>query len=123
MSARTSPARIGALHVGLLIAALLLAGFVSSAASANPDGLDAVTQTGCQVVEVGGEEQLQGQCIAQNAAEPVTGGSPLADYAVGGDDGLVGVAGVVGVLVTLLVAGGLFWLLRRRPRPGPGRVE
>ena len=40
--------------------------------------------------------------------------SPLADYAVGGGEGTVGVAGVIGVVVTLAVAGGLFWLLRRR---------
>ena len=41
-------------------------------------------------------------------------GSPLADYAIGGAEGTVGLAGVLGVIVTLAVAGGLFWLLRRR---------
>jgi len=41
-------------------------------------------------------------------------GSPLADYSLFGGDGTVGPAGIVGVLVTLMVAGGLFWALRRR---------
>ena len=40
--------------------------------------------------------------------------SPLADYASSGGEGTVGLAGIIGVLVTLVVAGGLFWLLRRR---------
>lgn len=99
---------------GFLLAALLLAGVVSYAASSSPDGLDAVTQTGCQAVETSGGERLSGTCIAQSAGEHATGESPFADYAVGGNEALSGVAGIVGVLVTLLVAGGLFWLLRRR---------
>ncbi len=74
-----------------------------------------MTQSGCQAVETPDGEQLQGACIAQNAGEHATAGSPFADYAVGGNDALTGVAGVVGVIATLLVAGGLFWLLRRRP--------
>ena len=108
---------------GFLLVALLLAGVVSYAASGSPDGLDAVTQSGCQAVETPDGEQLQGACIAQNAGEHATAESPFADYAVGGNDALTGVAGVVGVIATLLVAGGLFWLLRRRPttddRPTP----
>ncbi len=114
-----------AFYAGFLAVALLLAGIVSYAASPNPDGLDAVTQTGCQAVEVNGQEQLEGQCIAQNAGEHATAGSPLADYTVGGDESTTGVAGVIGVLATLLVAGGLFWVLRRRTRgpTAPSRVE
>lgn len=113
-----------AFYAGFLVVALLLAGLVSYAASPNPDGLDAVTQTGCQAVEVNGEEQLEGQCIAQNAGEHATAGSPLADYTVGGNESTTGLAGVIGVLVTLVVAGGLFWLLRRRSRDTtPSRVE
>ena len=123
MTTRSPSTRVGLLYVGLLVAALLLAGVVSYAASPAPDGLDSVTRTGCQVVETNGEEQLQGRCIAQHAGEHATGGSPLAGYAVGGDEGRVGLAGVVGVVVTLLVAGGVFRVLRRRSRPGPGRVE
>ena len=92
----------------------MLAGVVSYAASSSPDGLDAVTQSGCQAVPTGSGEQLQGACIAQHAGEHAAAGSPFAGYAVGGNDALTGVAGVVGVIATLLVAGGLFWLLRRR---------
>ena len=44
----------------------------------------------------------------------VTAGSPLADYTVGGAEGTNGIAGVVGVVVTVVLAGGLFWVLRRR---------
>lgn len=99
-------------YAGFLVVALLLAGVVSYAASGSPDGLDAVTQTGCQLDEAG--EPVGGQCIAQNAGDHATAGSPLADYTVGGGEGTTGVAGVIGVLATLLVAGGLFWLLRRR---------
>ena len=122
MSTRSSARPAAALYAGLLVVALLLAGIVSYAASPSPDGLDAVTQTGCRTVEVGGEEQLEGSCIAQNAGDHASAGSPLADYALGGDDAFTGVAGVIGVLVVLVVAGGAFWLLRRRTRP-TSRVE
>ena len=122
MSTRAA-SRVGVLYAGLLIVALLLAGVVSYAASPDPDGLDAVTRTGCTTVDVAGREQLQGTCIARGAGEHAAQGSPLAGYAVAGDDGLTGVAGVVGVLATLLVAGGLFWLLRRRARGPSNRAE
>jgi cobalt/nickel transport protein len=39
---------------------------------------------------------------------------------VGGGQNSVGAAGVIGVVVTLAVAGGLFWLLRRRGGTGEG---
>ncbi|MDD7941917.1 PDGLE domain-containing protein [Actinomycetospora lutea] len=112
-----------AFYAGFLVVALLLAGVVSYAASSSPDGLDAVTQTGCELDEAG--EPVGGQCIAQNAGEHATANSPLADYAVGGGEGTVGIAGVIGVLVTLVVAGGLFWVLRRRGSRDdtPSRVE
>ena len=101
-----------AFSAGFLAVALLLAGVVSYAASSSPDGLDAVTQTGCRLDASG--EPVGGQCIARNAGEHATAASPLADYTVGGGEGTTGIAGVIGVLATLLVAGGLFWLLRRR---------
>lgn len=113
-----------AFYAGFLAVALLLAGVVSYAASGSPDGLDVVTRTGCELDEAG--EPVGGRCIAQNADEPATAGSPLADYTVGGSEGSTGVAGVIGVLVTLLVAGGLFRVLRRRSSRAdqdPGRVE
>jgi cobalt/nickel transport protein len=100
-----------AFYAGLVVA-LLLAGVVSYAASSSPDGLDAVTQAGCQLDASG--EPVGGQCIAQHAGEHATSGSPLADYTVGGSEGTTGVAGVIGVLATLMLAGGLFWVLRRR---------
>ncbi len=104
--------------VGFFVAfgviALLIAGLLSHLASSNPDGLDTATLSGCEVTEVNGAEQLSGECIAQNARDNSLAGSPLADYTVGGNDGLVGVAGVIGVLVTLVLAGGLFWLARPR---------
>lgn len=107
---------------GFLVAfglvALLLAAVVSYFADSDPDGLEAVTQQGCTVVETTEGEQLEGRCIAQNGTEHALADSPLADYAVGGDDALTGVAGVIGVIATLAVSFGLFWLLRR-----PGRAS
>lgn len=102
--------------VGFGLAALLVAGLVSYLASPNPDGLDSVTLQGC--TESG--EELTGECIAQQAEDPATAGGPLADYTVGGNESLLGLSGIIGVLVTLAVAGGLFWLLRPRRRAGPG---
>ena len=46
-------------------------------------------------------EQLDGDCIAQNATEHPMAGGPLADYAVGGGGAPTGLAGILGVLVTL----------------------
>ncbi|HKR49403.1 MAG TPA: PDGLE domain-containing protein [Pseudonocardiaceae bacterium] len=98
------------------VIAILIAGLLSYLASSNPDGLDTVTLNGCEVTEVDGGEQLSGECIAQNARNHALADSPLADYTLGGNDKLVGVAGVIGVLVTLALAGGLFWLARPRRR-------
>lgn len=102
--------------VGFGIVAILIAGLLSYLASSNPDGLDSATLSGCEVTEVDGAEQLSGTCIAQNARDHDLVGSPLADYTVGGADGLTGLAGIIGVLVTLVLAGGLFWLVRPRQR-------
>lgn len=117
-----SAARRSRFYLGFLVVALLLAGLVSYLAYPHPDGLDTVTQEGCQVAEVDGHEQLTGTCIAQHATEHPTASSPLADYAVGGNASFTGIAGVIGVLVTLALAGGLFWLLRGRDsgRSGAG---
>ena len=100
--------------VGFLVVALLIAGGLSYFASSAPDGLDTVALHGCQTVQTAGGERLEGECIARNAAGHATTGSPLAGYSLFGGDGTVGPAGIIGVLVTLAVAGGLFWLLRRR---------
>jgi cobalt/nickel transport protein len=110
----------GRFLVGFLLVALVVAGALSYLASPHPDGLDTVALNGCTVTETSAGEQLDGTCIAQNAGEHAAAGSPLADYSLFGGDGTVGVAGVIGVLVTLLLAGGLFRLLRRR---APARDE
>lgn len=89
--------------VGLAVA-LVVAGVVSWYASASPDGLEwAAEQAG----------------FLDTAEDSAAAGSPLADYGVAGvgSERLSGgLAGVVGVLVTLLLAGGLTMLLRRRGR-------
>lgn len=109
----TAPSRSAArFYVGFLVVALLVAGGLSYFASSDPDGLDSVTLSGCTLDEAG--EPVAGTCIAQNADEHQLSDSPLADYAVGGGEGTVGLAGIIGVIVTLALAGGLFWLLRKR---------
>jgi cobalt/nickel transport protein len=102
------------LLAGLLVA-LLLAGVVSSFASAAPDGLDSVALRGCTVDADG--TITGGTCIAQREAENQTAGSPLADYGLRGIDNpylSTGLAGVLGVLATFGLGGALFWLARRR---------
>ena len=86
--------------VGFAVVSLLLAGVVAYFADSNPDGLDHVTEQ---------------HGIAEHAQDHPLAGWPLADYALGGDDRFTGLAGVIGVVLTLAVAGGLFWLLRKRP--------
>lgn len=100
--------------IGFAVVALLIAGVVSYAASSSPDGLDSATQRGCETVMVGGVEQLKGDCIAAHATEHGLASSPLAGYSWQGIGHTNGIAGVIGVLVTLAVAVGLFWLIARR---------
>ncbi|MEU3274190.1 PDGLE domain-containing protein [Saccharomonospora sp. NPDC006951] len=100
--------------VGFALVALVIAGVLSYAADSDPDGLDSVTRSGC--TEVAGE--LHGSCPARHATEHGLAGSPLADYTVGGNDALTGIAGVAGVLATLVLAFGLFRLLRGRAPSG-----
>jgi cobalt/nickel transport protein len=118
VSAPAGNRRASAFFLGFLAVALVVAGGLSYLASPDPDGLDTVTLNGCDVVETDAGEQLEGTCIAQHAGDHAMAGSPLADYSVGGGGGTVGLAGVIGVVVTLVLAGGLFWLLRRR---SPGK--
>ena len=116
--------------IGFLLVALGVAGGLSYFASSDPDGLDSVTLNGCTVSETAEGEQLDGTCIAQNAAAQYPSGhqlasSPLADYTVAGRDGTTGLAGIIGVLVTAALAGLLFRLLgrsgrRRRSGSSPG---
>jgi cobalt/nickel transport protein len=98
-----------------LFVALLLAGVVSNVASSAPDGLDAATTRGCTLNDAG--EITGGTCMAQGAKDHEVAGSPLADYAVTGLENpylSTGLSGVLGVLLTFAVAGGVFWLTRGR---------
>lgn len=105
--------------IGFAVVTLLIAGGVSYLASSSPDGLDSATLQGCEVVETAAGEELHGDCIAQHAEEHSLADSPLADYALGGQDGTGGLAGIAGVLVTVLVAGGLFWFIARSRGKAP----
>ena len=94
------PVFIGA---GLLVA-LVLAFFVSPEASSSPDGLEKVATD---------------EGFIDEAAPHDMEDSPLADYGVEGvdDERLgTGLAGVTGVAVTFLVAGGIVLLVRLAAR-------
>lgn len=100
--------------VGFAAIILIVAGGVSYLASGSPDGLDSATLKGCQVVETDLGEELTGDCIAQHATEHTMAGSPLADYSIVGRAGSGGVAGIIGAVVTVLIAGGTFRMIARR---------
>lgn len=111
----------GFVLVGVLVA-LGLAAVGSHFASDRPDGLEAVTYAGC-VVDASGAI-TGGECIARDARPSAAGSSPLAEYGVRGVDDPVlsrGVAGVVGVGVTLLLGYLLLRLLGGRSGAGHGR--
>lgn len=103
----------GRFLIVLALAALIIAGGVSYLASGSPDGLDSATLQGCTENADG---TLAGSCIAQDAQDHPFTGSPLADYTIGGADGLTGAAGIIGVIAVFAVTGGLFWLLARSRR-------
>jgi cobalt/nickel transport protein len=89
------------IFVGLLISALL-AGGASFYASSSPDGLEKVAE------EIG---------FIDTAKESTNADTALADYGVKGVENerlSVGVAGLIGVVATGAVSGGLFLLLRRK---------
>lgn len=102
------------LLVGGLLLAFLLAGFFSGYASSSPDGLE----------KVAGD-----QGFLEAGRDSGFAGSPLADYAVRGidDERLAGgLAGVLGVLMTVAVGTLLFWAvsrLARRRAAGPSRAQ
>ena len=92
--------------VGLVVA-LLVAGVGSWYASSSPDGLEATAAE---------------QGFGHTATDSATAGSPLADYSTRGvdDERLAGgLAGVTGVLLVLVLAGGLTLVLRRRTTGSP----
>ncbi|MEV0649810.1 PDGLE domain-containing protein [Phytomonospora sp. NPDC050363] len=106
--------KLFAFLIGGLLVAFVLAGVVSNFASADPDGLDSVSREGCTF---NAEDEITGgECMAQAAAEHEVGG-PLADYGIKGLDNefvSTGLSGVLGVVITFAIGGGLFWLVRRR---------
>jgi len=105
-----------------LVVALVLAGVVSNYASSEPDGLDSVLREGCTFNEK--DEIVAGECAAQGATDHELADSPLADYGVSGvNDSFLStaIAGVVGVLLTLVIGFGVFALLRsRKPTDSTG---
>ncbi|WBO65770.1 energy-coupling factor ABC transporter permease [Streptomyces camelliae] len=105
VAARTSRR---ALWVTGLVTSLVLAGFVSFYASSNPDGLEKVAHD---------------KGIDQKTEKHTTAGSPLADYGVKNiSDARLsgGLAGVIGVGVTIVAGSAVFWAVRRRTTPTPG---
>ena len=91
---------------GVLLVALALAGIVSFYADSNPDGLNKVAQD---------------KGFSKTEKDHATADGPFAGYGASfiSDERLSGgVAGVVGVLVVLTLAGGLALVVRRRGLPG-----
>ena len=85
-----------------LVASLVLAGFVSFYASASPDGLEKVAAD---------------KGIDAKTEEHASADSPLADYGVKDVENARlsgGLAGVIGVGVTVVAGTGVFWAVRRR---------
>ena len=106
MSAVRTRAGIAGLVVAGLLVALALAAFASPFASTEPDGLN----------KVAADHGLDG-----SARDSATAGSPLAGYSVKHVDNervTKGLAAIIGVVITALVAGaffaGLSVVVRRR---------
>ncbi|QIP86073.1 cobalt ABC transporter permease [Streptomyces sp. Tu 2975] len=98
-AATRSPRR---LWLGGLVTSLVLAGFVSFYASADPDGLEKVAAD---------------KGIDRTVEEHAAADSPLADYGVKdvSDARLSGgLAGVIGVGATVAIGSGVFYVIRRR---------
>ncbi|MFJ7966056.1 energy-coupling factor ABC transporter permease [Streptomyces sp. NPDC096324] len=102
----TAPVAAGSSHrkvwITGLVTSLVLAGFVSFYASASPDGLEKVAKD---------------KGIDAKAEAHASDGSPLAGYGVKdvSDARLSGgLAGVIGVGVTVVAGSGVFWAARRR---------
>ena len=98
----TQPSRTRRFLLVFLGVALVIAAVISFYASSHPDGLEFVAGT---------------TGFLDTAKDSLTADGLLAGYGVAGVQNARlsgGIAGVIGVLVTLGLAGGLTWLLRRR---------
>ena len=87
--------------IGLAIS-IFIASMLSFYASANPDGLEFVAE------QVG---------FLNTAKDSAVASSPLADYALTGLENerfSVGIAGIVGVILTAIISFGLFTFLKKR---------
>ena len=88
--------------VASFLVALVVAGVASYYASSHPDGLEFVAEkTG----------------FLDSADDSPVADSPLADYSTKGVENervAGGIAGITGSVLVLALAGGLFWVLRRR---------
>ncbi|MFE5024594.1 energy-coupling factor ABC transporter permease [Streptomyces sp. NPDC056656] len=112
----TAPAPVAArshrkVWIAGLVTSLVLAGFASFYASANPDGLEKVAHD---------------KGIDTKTEKHASDGSPLAGYGVKdvGDARLSGgLAGVIGVGVTVVAGSGIFWVLRGRRTAGTSPSE
>lgn len=93
----------GVLLAGLLLA-FVLAGFISGYASGSPDGLEKVAED---------------EGFLDSSRDSIVAGSPLADYAVSGIDNerlAGGLAGVIGVLLTVALGTLIFYAVSRLSR-------
>jgi hypothetical protein len=100
----------GAFIVGGLLVALVLAFFVSPSASDDPDGLNKVASD---------------EGFADTENDHAVGDTPAGGYEVRGvdDDRLsMGLAGVIGVAATFVVAGGVMLVVRWTRRATPTRA-
>jgi cobalt/nickel transport system permease protein len=113
-STRVRAGVTGTIVAGLLVA-LALAAFASPFASTEPDGLN----------QVAADHRFD-----SSARESATARSPLAHYSVRHIDDertTKGLAGIIGVMITLVVAavvfGGLWLVVRRRSGPATARSQ
>lgn len=105
--------------VGLLATALLTGGVASWFASNDPDGLEWAIEHASEGQQLSSPDSALHTTLS--SAQEQTALLPDYDLGAGDQEGTVDagttLSGVVGALVTLLVAGLLAWLLKRRRRP------
>lgn len=97
-----SKSKLKKFYLLFFIAALSLAGGLSFYASSSPDGLEKVAED---------------EGFLESAEDSALSNSPLADYGLAGLDSerlSVGIAGVIGVVVTAIIALALFTLIKKR---------